>query len=698
MNPTTVSQGYSKMAKYVDASDPTSSKTGSKACAQEVYEMEDKDGLPTNLQVKPQELRADMKTEKLLVAYDCFLCLIPSFLIIKTILCIVASRVDKHNQNIYIDSVSRLTIFLVNFNGQVRIVLIESSGKALTCRCQLATAFTIAFVTIMSTMVRRWALYKAQEGAYLGELEQLQASISLPSTAKMIWSLRRWGFTSIGLLFLWCFYYLGSQACKLEYALADSRPFHKTGLAMLNPDVLSGLSPGVLDNPTRDKALQSMSRALISASANTDSQRAQTPYDNNGNPRVPVIEMIPTKSFNSIRNLTNPTHWLDVLPLAEQQYAGYSGPVVYQKFDINEYSDDKWDRLYDSTHQYLGKVNLTAQYFLFQCGLPKNHSINDFPDGTLPGTEASVNMTANDRAVNSNGEPTLPKQFNLWSRWTANYQAGPTNGSVLSICNLTMSMVDVQATCLANGCSAKKVRYNPAHTVSRVITPFDNDTFATNFFDSLLQSMGPPLEQIKGDVQFSTQISSLLNVNSWFNGPYQDPSYPDFQYSLELASSVVAASLTHLVNTYYSASQAYQHDCSAYDGTIKSFDSNCTFWISNGASYNRQYLLSIPWIIVDFASCLVLLGASIFAYWLRTRTLAPDIFGYVSSFTRENPHFDLPTENGSTLSGLERARLLSDVRIKIGEFRLDDGVPRIVVSHGVEGYEAVGLTKVGKYA
>lgn len=38
------------------------------------------------------------------------------------------------------------------------------------------------------------------------------------------------------------------------------------------------------------------------------------------------------------------------------------------------------------------------------------------------------------------------------------------------------------------------------------------------------------------------------------------------------------------------------------------------------------------------------------------------------------------------------------MRIKIGEFKQEDGMPRIVVSHGVEGYEAMRLTKVGKYA
>jgi hypothetical protein len=553
----------------------------------------------------------------------------------------------------------------------------------------------------MSTMVRRWALYKAQEGAYLGELEQLQASISLPSTAKMIWSLHRYGFMSIGLLFVWIFYYLGSQACKLEYSLVDSEPYHKTGLAMLRPDVPSALFPGVSNNISQALAVQDMSRALISASAGTDTQRQQTPYDANGNPRVPVIEVIPTKKPNLVEKVVNPTNWVDVLPLANQQYAGYSGSVVYQKFDVNQYADDKWLRLYDDSHQFLGKMNFTSQYFLFQCGVPNNQSINDFPNGTLPGSEMSINITNNDRAVNNNGEPTLPKQFDLWSRWTANYGDGPANGSVLSVCNLTMSTVDVQTNCLSNGCSAKKVRYNPSHTAPSVITPFDDDTFATNFFDNLLQSMGPPIERTNGDVMLSTHISYMLGVNVYFVEPFQDPStqnpaFPNRSATLEFASTVVGSTLTQLVNTYYGASQAYGHDCEALTGDL---DTNCTTWPVKGASYNQQYRISIPWIAVDFISCLVLLGASIFAYWLRTRTLAPDIFGYVSSFTRENPHFDLPTENGSSLSGLERARLLGNVKIKIGEYKQGgDQLPRIVVSHGVEGYEAERLTKVEKYA
>jgi hypothetical protein len=80
------------------------------------------------------------------------------------------------------------------------------------------------------------------------------------------------------------------------------------------------------------------------------------------------------------------------------------------------------------------------------------------------------------------------------------------------------------------------------------------------------------------------------------------------------------------------------------------------------------------------------------------RTIAPDIFGYISSLTRENPHFALATEKGSALSGLERARLLGNVKIKIGEYTHEDGLPRVVVSHVTEGVDVGTLKKEGRYA
>jgi hypothetical protein len=52
--------------------------------------------------------------------------------------------------------------------------------------------------------------------------------------------------------------------------------------------------------------------------------------------------------------------------------------------------------------------------------------------------------------------------------------------------------------------------------------------------------------------------------------------------------------------------------------------------------------------------------------------VAPDILGYVSSMTIENPYTSIPgvpLGSGSTLNGLERSKLLRNVRVRIGDVR-----------------------------
>lgn len=75
--------------------------------------------------VEPAPLAADPTYDILMDIYDSFLCAIPLFLIAKTSLCIYAHHIDKENRGNYIDQVSRLTTFLLNFNDQVSLHYIQ---------------------------------------------------------------------------------------------------------------------------------------------------------------------------------------------------------------------------------------------------------------------------------------------------------------------------------------------------------------------------------------------------------------------------------------------------------------------------------------------------------------------------------------------------------------------------------------------
>lgn len=71
---------------------------------------------------------------------------------------------------------------------------------------------------------------------------------------------------------------------------------------------------------------------------------------------------------------------------------------------------------------------------------------------------------------------------------------------------------------------------------------------------------------------------------------------------------------------------------------------------------------------------------AIAAFWLRKKTLAPDVFGYVSSLTRDRPRHRMP-DDGTLLSGLERARMLKDVKERIADVGTDAGLGRVGPSH-----------------
>lgn len=74
----------------------------------------------------PQELGT---VDRAMDLYDAFLCALPSFLIFKGILCIVAWRIDRGTTGPDIEFVSDLSKFLCALNGQVRYSRSRSMPK-----------------------------------------------------------------------------------------------------------------------------------------------------------------------------------------------------------------------------------------------------------------------------------------------------------------------------------------------------------------------------------------------------------------------------------------------------------------------------------------------------------------------------------------------------------------------------------------
>jgi hypothetical protein len=78
------------------------------------------------------------------------------------------------------------------------------------------------------------------------------------------------------------------------------------------------------------------------------------------------------------------------------------------------------------------------------------------------------------------------------------------------------------------------------------------------------------------------------------------------------------------------------------------------------------YRANAGWVAcLVICSCILLL-LGVFSFFLSLRITAPDIFDYVSSFTRDNPYINAP-QGGSGLDGAERARLLRKLPVQLGD-------------------------------
>lgn len=55
---------------------------------------------------------------------------------------------------------------------------------------------------------------------------------------------------------------------------------------------------------------------------------------------------------------------------------------------------------------------------------------------------------------------------------------------------------------------------------------------------------------------------------------------------------------------------------------------------------------------------------------LKYTATAPDILGYISTMTMDNPHISVPPE-GNTLDGMERARYLQKVKVQLADVNWD---------------------------
>ena len=97
------------------------------------------------------------------------------------------------------------------------------------------------------------------------------------------------------------------------------------------------------------------------------------------------------------------------------------------------------------------------------------------------------------------------------------------------------------------------------------------------------------------------------------------------------------------------------------------------------------YICNRVWAFILLAASSALLLCGLAGAIVKHMTRGPKILGYVSTITRDNPYISLPSE-GCTLDGLERAKLLKGLQVKLQDVAPHDAVGHIAFSGSAQAF------------
>ncbi|CAH0045403.1 unnamed protein product [Clonostachys solani] len=156
-----------------------------------------------------------------------------------------------------------------------------------------------------------------------------------------------------------------------------------------------------------------------------------------------------------------------------------------------------------------------------------------------------------------------------------------------------------------------------------------------------------------------------------------------------LFNTYMSASINPMGHTDVSFSKSGKNDPSPSGAILKTTAANATIVFD-------VYETNRTWVGVALTATLLLQLLAVLGLMLRFLVKGPDILGFASSMTRDNPYVNLP-EGGSGLDGPDRARLLRGTRIQLADVRPEQEIGYITLravepkysTDGVKGYKVM---------
>jgi hypothetical protein len=564
------------------------------------------------------------------------------------------------------------------------------------------------------------------------------ASQSVWGTVESQILMRRLTIVGVNLLFLWSMSPLGGQASLrlLEVTTSTAQSFAPFRYLSTGP----GSTVWAMTSGTYVESDGGLTQveALYAAALLGSMQAKEGPEDTWGNVKIPYLDTtnLTSSSFGIWTNVTDE-------PRVPEDYFSLVGvPVIGRPQDQDGTFNLETSQLTVQCDSFkkamVNKFNYTALQRLVPGQIWKDMTDKNSPwGGSGIGGRTSTFFLETELPLTDGGDDG-DGRFNSYSGFANTSMVGKTfpkrqityassfgydsfGNTTLNIAKCYLGQVHTESLirCIKDKCSAVQIRPSLLDLRDGQTTPFDHALISQLALKAFPKTFGwsrgsNPTEQFiynTTSFQFVSPITSLGTNPGWVDLATLEPT-------------IFARRLALLLNTYYQltiAPTAFlgnlpQHNFSSFGpDTIPAVDvdaylpknmttKNTSFanWYSPfqlktynsalffvGATTNatiskthQVYVCNYAWLslLVVAASTVLLIGIA--SLVLKRKTLGPEMFGFVTSMTYENQHVKIP-EGGSMLDAMERARLLKDVEVSIGDVCGDEQVGHIALAAGV---------------
>jgi hypothetical protein len=568
------------------------------------------------------------------------------------------------------------------------------------------TIYPLAFAACGGRSLKKIALWRAQEGTTLGFLEHVIGSQSLVAAIGHAITLHSLNFLTIGLLAFWALSPLGGQSALRLVHGTNKTDFDNRTVFYANVNAESQFPLQSYNQDALNRVNGVVSTALLTAD---DLETA--PVDTWNHPKIPRLEAL---ELADDKNETMET-WHDVDPKGKHTYASLTGVNVVHLLETGGSNftipyEYMFFRCEASPHNNVTRSSTAAGVFKTspnqQTQMKYLRDLNNAND-----LDSASHFTENTTSIDILGN----RGFFFYTRTeTENNVTKPISliyGSkeialtfYLFECSMHSIVVEANIICESSSCtvsrlgrlntprSSRKAKYLPYDVVNEAYT---NAALIRHIAaiggDNYSFAMANPVDTyIYGGTPWSIdETTGQAGVHNWTNLVNQ----PDGS-GMEQTSQ----RLTRVMNTFWDASRwpvattrndpfalSSLNSTSLQPSPLLTMQSTGAITYTEFAIYNS----SLPWTLSLILTSAILFLLAIYSLFLSTRIVVPDIFDYVSSFTRDNPYVDAP-DGGSWMDGADRARCLQGMKVRLGDVEAQGSVGYIAVASmrdGIDGDE-----------